>query len=122
MKQAAASPPQPSFARRAPNRIGGAVMGGACCGEPARRAARRSMSCGGVRAAVGVSAPWHHIVALKPSGCGRCARCGRPARLKWLRDRTRFEIAMRRHGLALKYGYNPAQPRVPKGKDGGAMD
>ena len=41
-------------------------------------------------------------------------------RLKWLRDATRFEIAAQRHGLALKYGYNPAQPRVPRGNpDGG---
>ena len=38
--------------------------------------------------------------------------------LKWLRAATLFEIAARRHGLALKYGYNPAQPRVPKGEDG----
>jgi hypothetical protein len=40
------------------------------------------------------------------------------ARLKWLRDAERFELAMRRHALALKYGYNPAQPRVPKGEEG----
>jgi hypothetical protein len=41
-------------------------------------------------------------------------------RLKWLRAATRFEIAAHRHGLALKYGYDPAQPRVPRGKpDGG---
>jgi hypothetical protein len=38
--------------------------------------------------------------------------------LKWLRDVTRLELAIRRHGLALKYGYNPAQPRVPKGEEG----
>jgi hypothetical protein len=46
------------------------------------------------------------------------------ARLKWLAAATRFEIAMRRHDRALKYGYkygyNPAQPRVPAGNsDGG---
>jgi hypothetical protein len=40
-------------------------------------------------------------------------------RLQWLRDATRFEIAMHRHALALKYGYDPAQPRVPKHNDGG---
>jgi hypothetical protein len=41
-------------------------------------------------------------------------------RLKWLRDATRFEIAAHRHGLALKAGFNPNQPRVPKGNpDGG---
>ena len=45
-------------------------------------------------------------------------------RLKWLAAATRFEIAMRRHDralkLAYKYGYNPAQPRVPAGNpDGG---
>jgi hypothetical protein len=41
-------------------------------------------------------------------------------RLKWLAAGTRFEIAAHRHGLALKYGYNPAQPRVPRGNpDGG---
>ncbi len=38
--------------------------------------------------------------------------------LKWLRDVTRLELAIRRHGSALKYGYNPAQPRVPKGEEG----
>lgn len=40
-------------------------------------------------------------------------------RLKWLAAATRFEIALRRHDRALKYaykyGYNPAQPRVPAG-------
>ena len=41
-------------------------------------------------------------------------------RLKWLAAATRFEIAAHRHGLALKYGFNPAQPRVPRGNpDGG---
>ncbi len=45
-------------------------------------------------------------------------------RLKWLAAATRFELALRRHDralkLAYKYGYNPAQPRVPKGNpDGG---
>lgn len=40
------------------------------------------------------------------------------ARLKWLRDAERFELAMHRHALALKYGYNPNQPRVPKGEEG----
>jgi hypothetical protein len=39
-------------------------------------------------------------------------------RLKWLRDATRFELAMHRHAIALKYGYNPSQPRVPKGEEG----
>jgi hypothetical protein len=38
--------------------------------------------------------------------------------LKWLRDVLRLERAIRQHGRALKYGYNPAQPRVPKGEDG----
>jgi hypothetical protein len=32
-------------------------------------------------------------------------------RLTWLAAATRFELAMRRHALALKYGYNPSQPR-----------
>lgn len=42
------------------------------------------------------------------------------SRLKWLAAARRFEIAMERHALALKYGYNPAQPRVPSGNpDGG---
>jgi len=49
--------------------------------------------------------------------------CGM-ARLKWLAAATRFEIALRRHDralkLAYKYGYDPAQPRVPAGDpDGG---
>lgn len=38
------------------------------------------------------------------------------ARLKWLRDATRFELAMHRHALALKYGYNPNQPRDEIGR------
>ena len=45
-------------------------------------------------------------------------------RLKWLAAATRFELAMVRHHralkLAYKYGYNPAQPRVPAGqREGG---
>jgi hypothetical protein len=41
-------------------------------------------------------------------------------RLKWLAAATHFEIAMHRHMRALKYGYNSAQPRVPRGNpDGG---
>jgi hypothetical protein len=43
-------------------------------------------------------------------------------RLRWLAAATRFEIAMRRHDRALKYaykyGYNPSQPRVPRGQSG----
>ena len=46
-------------------------------------------------------------------------------RLKWLAAATRFEIAMRRHDRALKYaykyGYNPAQPRVPAGDPAGGQ-
>jgi hypothetical protein len=38
--------------------------------------------------------------------------------LKWLRDVLRLERAIQQHGRALKYGYNPAQPRLPKGEDG----
>lgn len=38
--------------------------------------------------------------------------------LKWLRDALRFDRAMRDHLFALKYGYNPNQPRVPKEEDG----
>lgn len=37
-------------------------------------------------------------------------------RLKWLRDATRFELAMRRHDRALKAGYDPEQPRDEYGK------
>jgi hypothetical protein len=41
-------------------------------------------------------------------------------RLKWLAAATRFEIAMRRHDRALKGGFNPDEPRVPRGNpDGG---
>jgi hypothetical protein len=43
-------------------------------------------------------------------------------RLKWLRDAERLTLAMHRHALALKYGYNPAQPRVTKGEDGGGRE
>lgn len=38
------------------------------------------------------------------------------ARLKWLAAATRLELAMRRHDWALKYGYNPDQPRDEYGK------
>jgi hypothetical protein len=40
-------------------------------------------------------------------------------RLKWLAAATRFEIAMHRHARALKYGFNPDQPRVPRGNPHG---
>jgi hypothetical protein len=36
-------------------------------------------------------------------------------RLKWLAAATRFELALRRHDRALKYGFNPDEPRVPAG-------
>lgn len=46
-------------------------------------------------------------------------------RLRWLAAATRFEIAMRRHDRALKYaykyGYNPNQPRVPRGQPEGGQ-
>lgn len=42
-------------------------------------------------------------------------------RLKWLGAATRFEIAMHRHDRALKYGYNPDQPRVPAGNRQGGQ-
>lgn len=41
-------------------------------------------------------------------------------RLKWHAAALRFEIALRRHDVALKGGYNPDEPRVPRGNpDGG---
>jgi hypothetical protein len=41
-------------------------------------------------------------------------------RLKWLVAATRFKLALRRHDHALKFGFNPDQPRVPRGNpDGG---
>ena len=41
-------------------------------------------------------------------------------RLKWLAAATRFEIALARHDRALKAGFNPNEPRVPRGNpDGG---
>ena len=48
-------------------------------------------------------------------------------RLKWLAAATRFEIALLRHdralkrAYALKYGYNPNQPRVPAGDPAGGQ-
>ncbi len=48
-------------------------------------------------------------------------------RLKWLAAATRFEIALSRHDRALKhaywfkYGFNPAQPRVPAGNPNGGQ-
>ncbi|HET7805921.1 MAG TPA: hypothetical protein VFL53_16915, partial [Pseudolabrys sp.] len=41
-------------------------------------------------------------------------------RLKWLAAASRFKTTLHRHDLALKYGFNPDQPRVPRGNsDGG---
>jgi hypothetical protein len=41
-------------------------------------------------------------------------------RLKWLAATTRFKLALCRHDWALKYGFNPDQPRVSRGNpDGG---
>jgi hypothetical protein len=42
-------------------------------------------------------------------------------RLKWLAAATRFELALLRHDRALKYGYNPDQPRVPRGQPEGGQ-
>jgi len=42
-------------------------------------------------------------------------------RLKWLAAATRFELAMRRHERALKAGFNPEQPRVPRGQPEGGQ-
>jgi hypothetical protein len=42
-------------------------------------------------------------------------------RLKWLAAATRFELAIRRHDRALKYGYSPDQPRVPRGQPEGGQ-
>ncbi len=41
--------------------------------------------------------------------------CG-VTRLTWLAAAERFELAMRRHARALKYGFNPAQPRDEIGR------
>lgn len=38
------------------------------------------------------------------------------ARLKWLAAAAKFELAMRRHGYALKAGFNPDQPRDDHGR------
>jgi hypothetical protein len=38
------------------------------------------------------------------------------ARLQWLAAAAKFELAMRRHELALKAGFNPAQPRDDHGR------
>ncbi len=41
-------------------------------------------------------------------------------RLKWLAAATRFELALLRHDRALKAGFKPDEPRVPRGNpDGG---
>jgi hypothetical protein len=37
-------------------------------------------------------------------------------RLKWLAAAANFELAMRRHALALKAGFNPDQPRDDQGR------
>src|SRR5690349_18870921 len=42
-------------------------------------------------------------------------------RLKWLAAAARFELAMRKHAYALKAGFNPGQPRVPKGDPAGGQ-
>lgn len=41
------------------------------------------------------------------------------SRLKWHAAALRFELALTRHDRVLKYGYNPAQPRVPRGNSYG---
>ena len=42
-------------------------------------------------------------------------------RLKWLAAATRFELALLRHDRALKYNFNPNEPRVPRGNPGGGQ-
>jgi hypothetical protein len=53
--------------------------------------------------------------------CRHTARAdGGILRLKWLAAATRFKLALYRHNRALKYGFNPDQPRVARGNpDGG---
>ena len=46
---------------------------------------------------------------------------GRLVHLKWLTSVVRLEFAMHRHLRALKYGYNPDQPRVPCGYSEGGQ-
>jgi hypothetical protein len=58
-----------------------------------------------------VELEWQRRHALRAIACAL-------SELKWLGAARRFEIAMERHALALKYGYNPSQPRVPRGEDG----
>lgn len=45
----------------------------------------------------------------------RAIQCGL-IELKWMRDAARLERAMHRHLRALKYGYNPSQPRDEIGR------
>ena len=42
-------------------------------------------------------------------------------RLRWLAAATRFKLALRRHDRALKYGFSPDQPRVPRGSPNGGQ-
>jgi hypothetical protein len=46
---------------------------------------------------------------------------GNLLRAKWHAAALRFELALRRHDRALKYGYHPDQPRVPAGNPGGGQ-
>jgi hypothetical protein len=42
-------------------------------------------------------------------------------RWKWHCAALRFVVALRRHDRALKYGFNPDQPRIPSGNPGGGQ-
>jgi hypothetical protein len=42
-------------------------------------------------------------------------------RLKWLAAAARFQLALRRHAVALKANFDPGQPRVPAGQPGGGQ-
>src|SRR5690606_30611137 len=84
-----------------------------------RRRRRASNACDGggrvdaMRADI-VEITWQRRLALRAIACAL-------SELKCLAAETRLERAMRRHALALKYGYNPAQPRVPKGNEDGGQ-
>jgi len=61
-----------------------------------------------------VDLEWQRRLALRALACAL-------SELKCLAAETRLDRAMRRHALALKYGYDPAQPRVPRGEPEGGQ-
>lgn len=59
--------------------------------------------------------PMHTIYLERACRHAAAGAEGGILRLKWLAAATRLKLALRRHDCAIKYGFNPDQPRVPRG-------